>query len=141
MHAGECVSKIICVMRDFRKNLIHCRRMGFLIVVHQNSNATNFKKQHRKLNPSDKLPRLELQFGKFGVAKRRYSLGRIMTKLASTSECVIAMTFIVMNLQKLIGIFLSLFQKLCFLLKKLTFRDFLYWNFDKNCVSKMVKTV
>jgi hypothetical protein len=38
--------------------------------------------------------------GKFGVGKRRFSLGRVMAKLASTSECAIAITFLVMNLER-----------------------------------------
>lgn len=36
--------------------------------------------------------------GRFGQAKRRFSLGRVMTKLSYTSETAIAMTFLVMNL-------------------------------------------
>ncbi|WP_231516864.1 transposase, partial [Planktothrix paucivesiculata] len=36
--------------------------------------------------------------GKFGQGKRRFSLNRIMNKLAHTSETAIAITFLVMNL-------------------------------------------
>ncbi len=36
--------------------------------------------------------------GKFGQAKRRFSLNRVMTKLSHTSETAIAITFLVMNL-------------------------------------------
>ncbi len=36
--------------------------------------------------------------GKFGQAKRRFSLARVMTKLAHTSQTAIAITFLVMNL-------------------------------------------
>ena len=36
--------------------------------------------------------------GKFGQAKRRFSLGRIMAKLSDTAESSIAITFLVMNL-------------------------------------------
>ncbi|WP_245824302.1 transposase, partial [Planktothrix tepida] len=35
---------------------------------------------------------------KFGQGKRRFSLNRIMNKLAHTSETAIAITFLVMNL-------------------------------------------
>lgn len=38
--------------------------------------------------------------GKFGQAKRRFSLGRVMTKLAETSACAIAVTLLVVNLSK-----------------------------------------
>ena len=37
--------------------------------------------------------------GKFGQAKRRFSLSRIMTKLATTSAAQIGLTFLVMNLE------------------------------------------
>ena len=40
--------------------------------------------------------------GKFGQAKRRFSLYRVMTKLANTSETAIAITFLVMNLEALL---------------------------------------
>jgi len=35
----------------------------------------------------------------FGLGKRCYSLGRVMSKLIDTRECVIALRFLVMNLQ------------------------------------------
>lgn len=40
--------------------------------------------------------------GKFGQAKRRFSLGRIMSRLAATAESAIAVTFLVMNLEHLL---------------------------------------
>ncbi len=58
----------------------------------------------------DELDRIPIE-GKFGLGKRRYSLNRIMTKLSFTSKTSIAITFLVMNLEKwLKAIFLSLFQ-------------------------------
>ena len=45
--------------------------------------------------------------GRFGVGKRRYSLDRIMAKLENTSATVIALIFLVMNLDQLV--FLRLF--------------------------------
>lgn len=44
--------------------------------------------------------------GKFGQAKRRFSLARVMTKLASTSATSIAVTCLVMNLEQLLRQFL-----------------------------------
>ena len=38
--------------------------------------------------------------GKFGQAKRRFGLGRVMAKLAQTAEAMIAITCLVMNLEK-----------------------------------------
>lgn len=47
--------------------------------------------------------------GKFGVGKRRFSLARVMAKLAPTAETAIAMTFLVMNLEHLLRQFLFVF--------------------------------
>ncbi|WP_240518811.1 IS5 family transposase [Leptolyngbya sp. BC1307] len=38
--------------------------------------------------------------GKFGQAKRRFSLARVMPKLAETAQCAIAITFLVLNLER-----------------------------------------
>ncbi|WP_088889124.1 IS5 family transposase [Leptolyngbya ohadii] len=40
--------------------------------------------------------------GKFGVGKRRFSLARVMAKLAPTAETAIAVTLLVMNLEQLL---------------------------------------
>lgn len=50
---------------------------------------------------ADECARVPIE-GVFGVLKRRYSLGRIMAKLANTSESVIALVFLVMNLTKIL---------------------------------------
>lgn len=48
---------------------------------------------------NDELDRIPIE-GKFGQAKRRYSLSKIMCKLAQTSETAIAVTFIVLNIER-----------------------------------------
>ncbi len=53
------------------------------------------KSQARK----DELERIPIE-GKFGQAKRRFSLSRIMCKLAKTSETAIMVAFLVVNLEK-----------------------------------------
>ena len=50
---------------------------------------------------ADERARVPIE-GVFGVLKRRYSLGRIMAKLAHTSESVIALAFLVLNLAKIL---------------------------------------
>lgn len=45
---------------------------------------------------------LGVRFTKHGEAKRRFSLNRVMTKLANTSETAIAISFLVMNLSALL---------------------------------------
>ena len=47
----------------------------------------------------DELDRIPIE-GKFGQGKRRFSLSKIMSKLAKTSETAIAVTFLVMNIEK-----------------------------------------
>ena len=59
----------------------------------------------------DELDRIPIE-GKFGQGKRRFGIGRLLTKLASTSETAIVLCFLVMNLEKwLTAIFLCLFFK------------------------------
>jgi len=67
-------------------------------------------KLRKRLQSQDDKDRQAVE-GKFGQAKRRFTLGRIMAKLADTSEAVIMVSFMVMNLEKLLRAhFLSLFS-------------------------------
>ena len=66
------------------------------------------KKQAR----ADETIRNEVE-GKFGEGKRRYGLGRVMTKLANTSAAQISLTFLVMNLELALR---RLFLYFCWLL-------------------------
>ena len=47
--------------------------------------------------------------GKFGQGKRRFGLGRVMAKLAQTAETMIAITCLVMNLEKRLRRFIVVF--------------------------------
>jgi len=47
----------------------------------------------------DELDRIPIE-GKFGQAKRRFSLSKIMCKLDQTSETAIAIIFIVLNIER-----------------------------------------
>ncbi len=67
----------------------------------------------RKQTLEDAKVRNQIE-GKFGQAKRRFSLYRVMSKLANTSETEIAITFLVMNLEALLkrlsfSVFLGLY--------------------------------
>ncbi|MGK7940983.1 MAG: IS5 family transposase [Crocosphaera sp.] len=72
----------------------------------------NVSKQTKKQAQDDERFRNAIE-GKFGQAKRRYGLNCIMTKLSSTSESSIAITFLVINLSTLLRqvycLFMSLF--------------------------------
>ena len=74
-------------------------------------------KAEKKIQRQDEIDRIEVE-GKFGVAKRRYSLSRVMTRLKSTSEHVIALVFLVMNLEKALKeLLLYLFKSIARLLE------------------------
>ncbi len=68
--------------------------------------------------------------GKFGQAKRRFSLNLVMTKLPETSETSIAITFLVVNLSKLLRQFLSLFLCLFTNIKTYELTNQPFINFD-----------
>jgi len=53
----------------------------------------------RKQARQDEIDHIPIE-GKFGQAKRRFSLSRIMCKLSRTSEAAIAIIFLVINLEK-----------------------------------------
>jgi hypothetical protein len=57
------------------------------------------QKQIRKQTRQDELDRIPIE-GKFGQGKRRFSLSKIMCKLADTSASAIAIAFLVLNLEK-----------------------------------------
>ena len=62
----------------------------------------------RKVTRQDEIDRIPIE-GKFGQAKRRFSLSRIMCKLAQTSETAIAVIFLVMNLEKRLKVLTNYF--------------------------------
>ncbi|EAM48551.1 IS5 family transposase, partial [Crocosphaera watsonii] len=71
----------------------------------------NVSEEEKKQAHSDECFRNAIE-GKFGQAKRRFSLNLVMTKLPETSITSIAITFLVVNLSKLLRQFLSLFLSL-----------------------------
>ena len=60
----------------------------------------NISKEQKKQSLLDERVRNSIE-GKFGQAKRRFSLNRVMAKLVQTSLTAIAITFLVMNLSTL----------------------------------------
>ncbi len=58
-------------------------------------------KQDQQQGRDDATARMAIA-GKFGQGKRRFGLGRMMAKLASTSEAMIQISFLVMNLEHLL---------------------------------------
>jgi hypothetical protein len=66
------------------------------------------KKAEKQLERQDAAMRNVVE-GKFGEGKRKYGLSRIVARLKETAECVIAMQFLVMNLERKLRILLSQF--------------------------------
>jgi IS5 family transposase len=62
--------------------------------------AEQVKHEHQQAH-DDATARMAVE-GKFGQAKRRFGLGRLMAKLALTSETMIHISFLVMNLEHLL---------------------------------------
>ena len=61
-------------------------------------------KEEQKQYIQDLKDRVPIE-GKFGEAKRRYGLDRVMAKLSETSLTVIGLSVIIMNLEKGIRLF------------------------------------
>ena len=78
----------------------------------------NVSKESKKQADLDERFRNIIE-GKFGQAKRRYSLNCVMSKLPSTSETSIAITFLVINLSTLLRQVYCLFMSLFLCLYKL----------------------
>lgn len=99
-----------------RENRAYCKALGIRLsgpalgrpkqVTESNKEACRAAKRQRR---QDEIDRTAVE-GKFGQGKRRFSLNRIMAKLAETSEAAIMVSFIVMNLEKILrDVFLCLF--------------------------------
>jgi hypothetical protein len=91
-----------------RENIRFCKEHGIRICgpplgrpAGQDEKRSEALKQSRQ----DELDRIPIE-GKFGQGKRRFSLSKIMCKLALTSETAIAVVFLVMNLEKWLQSFL-----------------------------------
>lgn len=107
-----------------RNNLRYCKTRGIRLsgprlgrppsVTSENEERLRAEAKRAR---QDEIERIPIE-GKFGQGKRKYGIGRLMTKLAETSETAISLCFLVMNLERwLQAIFLCLFfkeQKLVF---------------------------
>ncbi|WP_157833515.1 transposase, partial [Desulfotruncus alcoholivorax] len=68
------------------------------------------EKEQKRLERQDASERNAVE-GKFGEGKRRYSLARIMARLKETSESVICLQFLVMNLEHRLRVLLFYFLR------------------------------
>ena len=85
-----------------RDNRAWCQEIGIRMSgVRLGRSPKNISKTIKEQARLDEGIRNSIE-GKFGEAKRRFSLGRVMAKLDNTSETSIAITFLVMNLSALL---------------------------------------
>lgn len=85
-----------------RKNRELCKELGVKLNAMPLGRPTKDKglrKQQQKACRKDDIARIPIE-GKYGESKRKYSLNRVMAKLANTSEATIGIVYIVMNLEK-----------------------------------------
>ena len=95
-----------------RDNLRYCQGKGIRLSGPKLGRPKKeVMREEKKMAREDELVRNAIE-GKFGEGKRRYSLNCIRAKLPETSGSVIAMTFLVMNLEKLLkGDFLRFWRQ------------------------------
>lgn len=108
-----------------KENRAFCKERGIRLsgpaLGRPPKDKTIYNEQKKQIY-QDQIDRIPIE-GKFGQGKRRFGLGTIMAKLPSTSMTVIAMNFLVMNLEKLVqlgygkGVFFQIFSVLIKLYK------------------------
>jgi IS5 family transposase len=92
-----------------RENRRYCQQRGIRLsgpALGRPRKDPTQSKAHRRQQRLDERVRVEIE-GKFGVGKRKYSLGRVMAKLARTSETAIGIVFLVMGLEKAVRVLFS----------------------------------
>jgi len=94
-----------------RKNIKYCKEHGIRLSgppLGRPPKDQTKRMASQKQARQDEIDRIPIE-GKFGQGKRRFSLSRIMCKLATTSETAIAVVFLVMNLEKWLRVFFLFF--------------------------------
>jgi IS5 family transposase len=96
-----------------RENMAFCKANGIRLSgpkLGRPSKEDNLAEQKR-LTYQDSCDRNAIE-GKFGEGKRRYGLGRIRARLVQTSESMIALQLLVMNLERKLRLFVVFFCNL-----------------------------
>ncbi len=87
-----------------RENRKFCKLNGIRINGPKLGRPTDSTKEEIQCNRLDEGQRNRIE-GKFGEAKRKYGLERILTRLPETTGCTIAVNCIVLNLEHLLRLF------------------------------------
>jgi len=103
-----------------RNNLAYCKERNIRLSGPKLGRPEKDTTQNKRRERIDSSMRNAIE-GTFGIAKRRYGLGRIMMKLKKTSETSISLVILLMNLEKILrDIFIHyLFQYILILKRKL----------------------
>lgn len=99
-----CYPEAILADRIYRNrdNLAYCKKYGIRLSGPKLGRPVSkvlMKKAEKRIERQDASERNSVE-GKFGEGKRKYGLARIFAKLEETAECMIAMNFLVMNLER-----------------------------------------
>ena len=99
-----------------RENLAYCKEHGIRLsgprLGRPLANAV-MKRAEKRIERQDARARNAVE-GKFGEGKRKYGLAKIFARLQETAECVIAMQFLVMNLEHKLRVLLAQFLQWLF---------------------------
>ena len=93
-----------------RVNLAFCREKGIRLSGPALGRPKKNDKPDRKQDYRDICERVEVE-RKFSLAKLKCGLGKIYTRLAETTESVIAMSILMVNLKKICHDFFALFSR------------------------------
>ena len=88
-----------------RKNRAYCKEKGIRLSGSALGRPKQITSEEKKQSYTDNTDRIEVERG-FSLAKRCYGLGLLHTKLDITTRSSIAMSIIVMNINRLAGIIL-----------------------------------
>lgn len=93
-----------------RDNLRYCKEKGIRLSGPRLGRPSGDQQEQKRIAKADASARNAVE-GKFGEGKRSYGLGRIRAHLQTTSETVIGLQLLVMNLEKRLRVlFLPIFQ-------------------------------
>lgn len=118
-----------------RTNRKYCKERGIrLSAKPMGPTPKGMEKAIEKQQIRDAADRSPVE-GKFGEGKNKYGLNRIMARIKESSETVISLAFLCMNLNLKLRIFLCFFQISLFLLKKPKFVTHNPWRNIPSCSS------
>ena len=106
-----------------RKNLKFCKEHGIRLSGKPLGRPKKDPSVDHKVEYQDAVDRIEVERG-FSLAKRKFGLGCIWTKLESTSRCSIVLSIIAMNVHRLTAISFCQFIRSLFIKSKEVFSRF-----------------